>query len=281
MKIILCVAISCFALIPQSAWAQCTKDTECKGDRICVNGACTSPAPVRAPDGPTPTPGLNPPPPGGAGGVPPTGVPPTTVYPGSPANGPVSPPPPPHRPAVGSGRPGSFALEFGFGVSGCTNDCQDAGFEPGLAQRFSALFRLGRYFALGFHLNTMMLRHEDIDVSIAIMVGPEMRVIAPLHPKVELWGALTGGYIHHNMKGAGGTVYAHGFGLGFGAGLQFYVIRRIAIGVSLWLYTPFFDEQCFDTTGVEGCYDLDIDNPAQDYGLFWMVGPHATFYFGR
>jgi hypothetical protein len=32
----------------QSAWADCTKDTDCKGDRICTAGACTDPPPPPA-----------------------------------------------------------------------------------------------------------------------------------------------------------------------------------------------------------------------------------------
>jgi hypothetical protein len=31
------------------AAAQCTKDVDCKGDRVCVEGACAAPAPVVAP----------------------------------------------------------------------------------------------------------------------------------------------------------------------------------------------------------------------------------------
>jgi hypothetical protein len=34
---------------PALARAQCTKDTDCKGDRICVDGACASPAASPAP----------------------------------------------------------------------------------------------------------------------------------------------------------------------------------------------------------------------------------------
>jgi hypothetical protein len=30
--------------LPSEAFAQCTKDADCKGDRVCVNGTCTDPA---------------------------------------------------------------------------------------------------------------------------------------------------------------------------------------------------------------------------------------------
>lgn len=255
MKTMLCVVVCGFVLIPRSADAQCTKDTDCKGDRICVNGTCSSPAVVPAP-------------------VPDAG---TAPHPNPPPLSPV----PPHRPAGPRRRPGLFALELGLGVSGCTGDCRDVGFKPMVGQRVAALFRLGRYFELGLHVDTMMLELEGADTTFALMIAPEARVVVPVHPRLEIWGALAGGYINHYIKGPRGTVFSHGFGLGFGAGVQFYVIPRIAIGASVWFYAPFFNEQCFDTVDTDGCYDIDIDNPAEQYGLFWMVGPHVTFYFGR
>lgn len=37
------------ALISTSAYAQCTKDTDCKGSRVCNEGMCVAPAPSDAP----------------------------------------------------------------------------------------------------------------------------------------------------------------------------------------------------------------------------------------
>lgn len=47
---------------PGAAYAQCTKDTECKGDRVCERGACVSPAERTQPP-PPPQPEYTPPPP--------------------------------------------------------------------------------------------------------------------------------------------------------------------------------------------------------------------------
>ena len=46
-----CGVIVSWLLFASSAHAQCTKDTDCKGDRVCDAGACKSPASV-APDDP-------------------------------------------------------------------------------------------------------------------------------------------------------------------------------------------------------------------------------------
>ena len=37
------VCLAVFFVATPSAWAQCTKDTDCKGSRICENGRCVSP----------------------------------------------------------------------------------------------------------------------------------------------------------------------------------------------------------------------------------------------
>ncbi len=57
---LLSLCVSAVALTAQQAFAGCSKDTDCKGDRICVAGACTTPnaqpaatpAPVTAPTPP-------------------------------------------------------------------------------------------------------------------------------------------------------------------------------------------------------------------------------------
>ncbi|MGI5864360.1 MAG: dickkopf-related protein [Myxococcales bacterium] len=51
------VAFAGLLALSAPARAQCTKDTDCKGDRICINGACTSPAPAPSPySAPAPAP---------------------------------------------------------------------------------------------------------------------------------------------------------------------------------------------------------------------------------
>ncbi len=52
------IAMSSLMLLSAPAFAQCTKDTDCKGDRICVEGTCTAPSttasPATAPTAPAP-----------------------------------------------------------------------------------------------------------------------------------------------------------------------------------------------------------------------------------
>lgn len=54
------IAMTTLTLLSAPAFAQCTKDTDCKGDRICVQGTCTAPStsasPATAPKSPTPLP---------------------------------------------------------------------------------------------------------------------------------------------------------------------------------------------------------------------------------
>jgi hypothetical protein len=54
-------------VFPTSAPGDCTKDTDCKGDRVCVRGECRAPspdssAPAPAPASPAPSPKVTPPP---------------------------------------------------------------------------------------------------------------------------------------------------------------------------------------------------------------------------
>ncbi|HVY27196.1 MAG TPA: hypothetical protein VHB79_11630 [Polyangiaceae bacterium] len=72
------------------AQAQCTKDTDCKGDRVCDAGKCTYPATALPPPPPTTPPGAP------EGAPPPVAPPPGTVAPppGTVAPLPVAAPPP-------------------------------------------------------------------------------------------------------------------------------------------------------------------------------------------
>jgi hypothetical protein len=54
-RLAFCVVISGLALVglgvPMGASAECTKDTDCKGDRVCVRGTCEDQAPSRSSGG--------------------------------------------------------------------------------------------------------------------------------------------------------------------------------------------------------------------------------------
>ncbi|HEY8211436.1 MAG TPA: hypothetical protein VIG99_28325 [Myxococcaceae bacterium] len=79
------VAVSVLA-VPGVALAQCTKDTECKGDRVCERGACVSPS-ERAP-APPPQPEYTAPPPPPVVSAPPPAARPPPARRAPPAEGP-------------------------------------------------------------------------------------------------------------------------------------------------------------------------------------------------
>lgn len=55
---------ACAAAVSGSAHADCARDTDCKGDRVCINGACVDPIPEgRTPGQPAATTPVQPPPP--------------------------------------------------------------------------------------------------------------------------------------------------------------------------------------------------------------------------
>jgi hypothetical protein len=80
-----------FLTLSASAYAQCTRDTDCKGDRVCNAGVCVDPAPPAA-AGPSSRPGEGPIGPGGAPA-------PAPVY--SPSPPPVAAPAPYYAPPQG------------------------------------------------------------------------------------------------------------------------------------------------------------------------------------
>jgi hypothetical protein len=77
------------------AHAQCTKDTDCKGDRVCDAGKCTAPEAVAPPATPAPATGEPvPADPATPGETPPAEGQPTTEPPPAPEAAPVTPQPP-------------------------------------------------------------------------------------------------------------------------------------------------------------------------------------------
>jgi hypothetical protein len=81
-------------VVSSAARAQCTKDTDCKGDRVCDAGKCTAPSLPPAP----------PPPPGAPGTATPPGEAPAAPAPaaGAPATPPPAAPAAPGAPIVGA-----------------------------------------------------------------------------------------------------------------------------------------------------------------------------------
>src|SRR5688572_19737347 len=48
-----CLMTATLWFVPQSAFAQCTRDVDCKGERICENGQCVDPQTRTAPGPPS------------------------------------------------------------------------------------------------------------------------------------------------------------------------------------------------------------------------------------
>lgn len=85
-------------LLPLRAWAGCEKDTDCKGDRVCQNGACVDASSVQ----PAPSPSYPPSAPPPSYPPPPPSYPPPVPYAAPPPPYPAVPPPyavPPPPPA--------------------------------------------------------------------------------------------------------------------------------------------------------------------------------------
>jgi hypothetical protein len=72
-------------VVANVAQADCSKDTDCKGDRVCINGACVDPSAPGQPPPPEPLP---------PGAVPPVEVQPLPPPQAGPPPAPVAPPPP-------------------------------------------------------------------------------------------------------------------------------------------------------------------------------------------
>jgi hypothetical protein len=47
LRMVTAALLFAFMLAPAPAWAGCEKDTDCKGDRVCENGACVAPSGAR------------------------------------------------------------------------------------------------------------------------------------------------------------------------------------------------------------------------------------------
>ena len=285
MKTITCVCFTLFVgmlSLPADARAQCSKDTDCKGDRICVTGVCQNPAPPTTTPPPTATPSATTTALSAPAAVHAT-APPATTAP-APRGGLIAQV---HRTRDWNKRPGRITLELGVGGSGCTDDCNDA-FRPLAGLRLQGLYRLHRYAAAGLHLATLFLdANSEADITtVAIMAGAEGRLLLPVLRKAELWTGLTLGYVHHQSAAGDDWNNAKrslsGFGLGWGFGASYRIRERVAVGVSFWLYAPFFRRTCYEEDGLDKqCEDLDVDNPSKDFGLYWTVGANLTVYLGK
>jgi hypothetical protein len=106
------------------ARAQCSKDTDCKGERVCNEGACTAPAPGTAPAPPAAAPAAAAPPP-------PQTPPGYTLVPVAPAPAAPAPKPETERYSTGMMVAGIFMVSTGpiILLLGISNSCVTTGFD--------------------------------------------------------------------------------------------------------------------------------------------------------
>lgn len=190
-RLVIALAIAGIAALGAlDAAAQCTKDTDCKGNRVCQNGECVDPGP-----GPAPAPAPAP-----ASGY----VAPTTSY-TAPAPAPAPPPQP--RGPISSFQSGyaTIGLLLSFhGWGGYTETWEDIDedFEGDLDSSFMPGIRIAGYGVVseGFHIGGYWTffkadmdidpdEGDDFDVNAFMnMFGLTLKFGARLHERVWLGG---------------------------------------------------------------------------------------------
>jgi hypothetical protein len=180
-------------------------------------------------------------------------------------------------------------ITLGLGMAGCT-DWECAGFDMSAHTRVQVLFRVMRHFAVGGHVGLQFLAPNRnlanyYDLGWSMVIGPEVRGILPVGP-LEAWVGFTGGYMRWQIEQENDNdeidvEWFNGFAIGFGFGAQYFVHRRVAIGLDFWVYKGFFGEMCTfendsDPTD-ERCGSLD-DDERSGIGATFTFGANVTFF---
>lgn len=181
-------------------------------------------------------------------------------------------------------------ISLGLGLAGCT-DWACSGFDMSAHTRLQVLFRVMRHFAVGGHIGVQFLAPNRnlanyYDLGWSLVIGPEVRGILPVGP-LEAWVGFTGGYMRWQIEQENDrdnevdVTWANGFAIGFGFGAQYFVHRRVAIGLDFWLYKGFFGEMCnYENDGNPTetlCWDLTDDERA-GIGVTFTFGANVTFF---
>ncbi len=191
--------------------------------------------------------------------------------------------------AQSSQRNRGLDITLGLGMAGCT-DIFCSAFDMSAHVRMQVLYRVMRHFAVGAHVGFQFLDPDRnaparFDLGWSTLVGGEVRGILPVGP-LEAWLGFTGGYMRmqidqENDNNEIDVMWANGFGLGIGFGAQYFVHRRVALGLDFWLYKGFFDEACtYENDGAsrtEECVDLYRDDRAA-IGAVFTFGATVTFF---
>ena len=194
--------------------------------------------------------------------------------------------------AAAPGAPGmasrdqGLMLRLGGGVDGCTDDWCDH-IDPMVGLRLVALYRIMKYVAAGLHTAFLF---GDPDSNYAdrawnLYIGAEGRGIYP-YKQFELWGAFSLGYSRFMatreecaMGVCGdGQWWMNAFAVGFGFGADYYFTRSIAAGLSFYLYKPWPDQLCTDTSISDtDCNDMSKDD-LDDIGIIWSISAVVTLF---
>ena len=202
------------------------------------------------------------------------------------------------RPNAMRSRENGFLLKGGLGVNGCTDRwCHEV--YPMLYLRFGAYYQFLKYMAAGVHLAFLFNVMEDdnqhdltgalLDTFWNLVIGPEFKGIIPFG-KFDLWGSVIFGY---SRWGGSGEVphptdpqrvvdydgWMHGFVLGWGFGMDYFLHPNMGIGFETYFYKPWYGDYCDEILGTSDCVDLS-NWDRYDIGLWWSIGFVFTAWFG-
>jgi hypothetical protein len=174
-----------------------------------------------------------------------------------------------------------FMAQVGLGVAGCTGpDC--AIVAPGPSLTLDALYRFHRFGALGVKLAFAILDPDERSGDRrfwTVDLGLEARAILPVK-RFDLWAGLSLGYARHLVDGVSGG-YSDGFALGFGAGIDLFVLSRLAVGLAFRGLRPWMTRSCSTLRDPDGSTislcELAASNPL---GVVWSVVVSTTLYYG-
>lgn len=178
-------------------------------------------------------------------------------------------------------------ITLGLGGAGCT-DLECAGFDMSAHTRAQVLFRVIRYFAVGAHVGFQFYdpnRMRDADLGWSMLLGAEVRGILPVG-RLEAWLGMAFGYMRWQVEQENDDnawvdqEWRNAFGLGFGFGVNYFVHRRVALGLDFWIYKGFANELCdYENDGRDEtrCWEPNDDEHAA-IGATFTFGANVTFY---
>ncbi len=181
-------------------------------------------------------------------------------------------------------------ITLGLGAGGCT-DLYCAGLDMSAQTKLEVLFRVVRYLSVGAHMGFQFGAPDRnlpgfYDLGWSMVVGPEVRGILPVG-RLEAWLGVVSGFMRMQIEQENDdrnqidVAWMNGFALGFGFGAQYFVHRRVAVGLDFWLYKGLFDKaHTYENDGnptVETSRDMSRSERAA-VGVVFTVGAVVTFF---